>query len=291
MVISMTGFGTKSTESGSYSVHVEIKTVNHRFCEMNIRMPRQLLKIEEKIKKKLNQYIRRGRVEVFITIEGEGTISRRVHVDWNLIEQYYQFIRKAKEKYQISEDISLQDLLNCEEFVHIEENEVENEELEQLVLSTIEEAAISLKQMRIAEGEVLKKDITANLKQIEITVQELKEYAPSVIQTYQERLTKRMQEFLNGQVDETRILTEVAIFADKADINEEITRLTSHIQQFIKTLEDVEPIGRKLDFLVQEMNREANTIGSKANDSLIAKKVVDIKSLLEKLKEQIQNIE
>lgn len=291
MVISMTGFGTKSAESGAYSVHVEIKTVNHRFCEMNIRMPRQLLKIEEKIKKKLNQYIRRGRVEVFVTIEGEGTISRQVHVDWNLIEQYYQFILHAKEKYNIAGDISLQDLLAHEEFVHIEENEVANEEMENVVLQAIEEAAALLKQMRIAEGEVLKKDIKANLKQIELAVKELRTYAPNVIQDYQERLTKRMQEFLNGQVDEARILTEVAVFADKADINEEITRMTSHIQQFFQTLEDVEPIGRKLDFLVQEMNRETNTIGSKANDSMIAKKVVDIKSLLEKLKEQIQNIE
>lgn len=291
MVISMTGFGTKSTKAGAYSIHVEMKTVNHRFCEMNIRMPHQLLKIEDKIKKKLNQFIRRGRVEVYITIEGEGTISRQVHPDWNLIDQYDQFLRQVKEKYQIDGEISIQDLLAHEEFVHIEENEIENEELEKFVLSTIEEAARLLKQMRSAEGKVLKQDITANLKQIEIAVKELRAYAPNVIQAYRERLTNKMQEFLHDQVDETRILTEVAIFADKADINEEITRLTSHIQQFIQTLEDVEPIGRKLDFLVQEMNRETNTIGSKANDSEIAKKVVDIKSLLEKLKEQIQNIE
>jgi uncharacterized protein (TIGR00255 family) len=143
----------------------------------------------------------------------------------------------------------------------------------------------------MAEGKELKKDITANLHQIDAVVRDLRTDSPLVIQAYEERLTKRIQEFLNGQVDEARIMTEVAIFADKADINEEITRLISHIQQFSQALEDVEPIGRKLDFLVQEMNREANTIGSKANDSSVAKKVVDIKSLLEKLKEQIQNIE
>lgn len=291
MVISMTGFGTKHAESEAFSVHVEMKTVNHRFCEVNIRMPRQLLKIEEKIKKTLSHFIRRGRVEVYVTIEGEGAISREVHVDWDLIGQYYQFLAKAKEMFQITGDISLQDLLAHEEFVHIEEKEVGNEELENLVLSTIKEAAISLKQMRIAEGEALKEDITANLRKVEAAVTDLKTYAPLVIQDYRGRLTKKMQEFLHDQVDEARILTEVAIFADKADINEEITRLTSHIQQFLQTLEDVEPIGRKLDFLVQEMNRETNTIGSKANDSRIAKKVVDIKSLLEKLKEQIQNIE
>jgi uncharacterized protein (TIGR00255 family) len=133
--------------------------------------------------------------------------------------------------------------------------------------------------------------LLASLSQIETNVTELQNYAPLVVQLYKERLTKRMQEFVNGMIDETRILTEVAVFADKADINEEITRLRSHIQQFIQTLNENEPIGRKLDFLVQEMNREANTIGSKANDSNIAKKVVEIKSLLEKLKEQVQNIE
>jgi len=150
---------------------------------------------------------------------------------------------------------------------------------------------ILLKQMRMAEGEELKKDLLAISSQLEVNVFELQKYAPLVVQSFKERLTKRMQEFVNGQLDETRILTEVAVFADKADINEEITRLKSHIQQFLQTLNDQEPIGRKLDFIVQEMNREANTIGSKANDSNIAKKVVEIKSLLEKLKEQVQNIE
>ncbi len=291
MVISMTGFGRSRAESGAFSVTVEIKTVNHRFCEFHIRMPRQLLKIEEKMKKALTQHIRRGRVEVFVTLEGEGTITRKVLVDWKLIEEYHLFLREAKEKYGIDGNVTLQDLLNREELIHIEESETGNEELENLVLSAIESAALMMEEMRIAEGKALKKDITANLQQIDTVVHDLRNDSPRVIEAYQERLTKRMQEFLNGQVDEARILTEVAVFADKADINEEITRLVSHIQQFTKTLEDNEPIGRKLDFLVQEMNREANTIGSKANDSSIAKKVVDIKSLLEKLKEQIQNIE
>ncbi|MCQ6279719.1 YicC/YloC family endoribonuclease [Bacillus sp. EB600] len=291
MVISMTGFGRSRAESGAFSITVEMKSVNHRFCEFNIRMPRQLLKIEEKIKKKLNQHIRRGRVEVYVTLEGEGTVSRKVHVDWKLIEEYHQFISEAKKKYKIDGVITLEDLLKREEFVHIEESEVGNEELENLVLTAIEDAGLLLKKMRVAEGEELKKDITTNLHQIERVVHELQGDAPLVIKAYQERLTKRMQEFLNGQFDESRILTEVAVFADKADINEELTRLMSHIQQFFQTIEDSEPIGRKLDFLVQEMNREANTIGSKANDSNIAKKVVNMKSLLEKLKEQIQNIE
>ncbi|MFJ7728970.1 YicC/YloC family endoribonuclease [Neobacillus sp. NPDC097160] len=291
MVISMTGFGRGKAVSGSFSVNVEVKTVNHRFSEMNIRMPRQLLKIEDKIKKKLNQHIRRGRIEVYVSVEGEGVVTRKVHVDWNLIEEYFQFIEQTRSKYGIEETITLRDLLNRTDLLHIEEREAGNEEIENLVLSAVEEAGILLKQMRMAEGEELKKDLLAITSQLEANVFDLQKYAPLVVQSFKERLTKRMQEFVNGQLDETRILTEVAVFADKADINEEITRLKSHIQQFLQTLNDQEPIGRKLDFIVQEMNREANTIGSKANDSNIAKKVVEIKSLLEKLKEQVQNIE
>ncbi|MGX6442003.1 YicC/YloC family endoribonuclease [Neobacillus sp. K501] len=291
MVISMTGFGRSKLESAAFSVNVEVKTVNHRFCEINIRMPRQLLKIEDKMKKKLNQQLRRGRVEVYVTIDGEGAVSRKVLVDWKLIDEYYKFINQAREKYGIDTKITLHDLLNRNELIHIEENEVGNEELENLVLSATEEAVLQLKQMRIAEGDELKKDLLTSLSQLDSIIMDLKELAPLVVTAYKERLTKRMQEFIQGQIDETRIVTEVAVFADKVDINEELTRLLSHIQQFMKTLNENEPIGRKLDFLVQEMNREANTIGSKANDSKIAKKVVDIKSLLEKLKEQVQNIE
>lgn len=291
MVISMTGFGRGKKESDSFSVNVEVKTVNHRFSEMNIRMPRQLLKIEDKLKKKLNQHIRRGRIEVYVSVEGEGAVTRKVHVDWNLVEEYYQFIKQTREKYGIEGTITLQDLLSRTDLIHIEESEAGNEELENLVLTATEEAVVLLKQMRMAEGEELKKDLLAILSQLEANVFELQRFAPAVVQSFKDRLTKRMQEFVNGQLDETRILTEVAVFADKADINEEITRLKSHTQQFLQTVNEQEPIGRKLDFLVQEMNREANTIGSKANDSNIAKKVVEIKSLLEKLKEQVQNIE
>jgi uncharacterized protein (TIGR00255 family) len=287
----MTGFGRSKAESDVFSVNVEVKTVNHRFCEMNIRMPRQLLKIEDRMKKKLSQHIRRGRVEVYVSLEGEGIVTRKVQVDWKLLEEYYQFVKQVREKYDVEGTVTLHDLLSRSELLHIEESEVGNEELENLVLAATEEAANVLKQMRMAEGEELKKDMHAILAQLETNVMDLQKFAPFVVQSYKERLTKRMEEFINGQLDETRILTEVAVFADKADINEEVTRLNSHIQQFLLALKSMDPIGRKLDFLVQEMNREANTIGSKANDSNIAKLVVDIKSLLEKLKEQVQNIE
>jgi uncharacterized protein (TIGR00255 family) len=291
MVVSMTGFGRSKKESERISVTVELKTVNHRFCEYYIRMPRQLLKIEDKLKKKLGQHILRGRVEVYVTLSGEAVVNRKVHIDWSLLDEYYQYITRIKELYGLEDEISIKELVSREEILSIDEADEENEELEVLVLEAIEDAGLQLKQMRIVEGEILQQDIVQQLVQLKSKVDTLKQFAPKVVSQYKDRLTKRMQEFLSGQVDETRILTEVAIFSDKADINEELTRLESHIKQFNKTLLLTEPVGRKLDFLVQEMNREVNTIGSKANDSTIATEVVEMKSLLEKVKEQVQNIE
>jgi uncharacterized protein (TIGR00255 family) len=254
-------------------------------------MPRQLLKVEDKIKKKLNQHLRRGRAEVYIMIEGEGAVTRKIQVDWKLLEEYYLFMKEARDKFNIEGKVLLQDLLTRNEFLHIEENDSGNEELENLVIRATEEAVLLCKQMRVIEGEELRKDLLTSLLQLDTNIKELRDYAPLVISAYKERIMKRIEELVQGQIDESRVLTEVAIFADKSDINEELTRLNSHNQQFKQTLNEMEPIGRKLDFLVQEMNREANTIGSKANDSTITKKVVEIKSLLEKLKEQVQNIE
>lgn len=290
MAVSMTGFGRSKLDSGTFSVLVEVKTVNHRFAEYQFRMPKQLLYMEDKLKKKIGEYIQRGRIEVYVTLEGIGLLNRHVKIDWPLLDEYYGYIMKMKEKYAIGNELTIQDLIR-EELITFEEKEAGNEEIEKVILTAIEQAAIQLKQMRMLEGAELEKDVSYHLQRLNDRVSELKAYAPNVVQQYQERLTKRMTEFLHGQLDDTRILTEVAIFADKADINEELTRLFSHINQFAKTLQMNEPIGRKLDFLLQEMNREVNTIGSKANDSSIASEVVEMKSLLEKMKEQVQNIE
>lgn len=291
MIVSMTGFGRSVYKSDNFAITVEMKTVNHRFAEYNIRMPRQLFIIEDKIKKKISEYVTRGRVEVFITIEGTGHLKSSVSIDWELLDQYYRSINMIQEKYQLEHNISLQDILSRDEFISIEENHSGNEELESLVLSAIEEAAKQLKSMRVKEGEQLNKDIHNQLTLLRKKVIELSEFAPTVVLHYSERLRKRMEDFVNGVIDETRIVNEVAIFADKADINEELTRLQSHIEQFLDNMKRSEPIGRKLDFLLQEMNREVNTIGSKANDSGVAREVVEMKSLLEKMKEQVQNIE
>jgi uncharacterized protein (TIGR00255 family) len=291
MVKSMTGFGRSQKDSNDFSLTVEIKTVNHRFCEYHIRMPRQLLKVEDKIKKQLTDYIHRGRVEVFVTLGGNGLVHRKVNIDWSLLEEYFQYIVKVKEKYNIPSDITIHDLLQREEWLQIDEVDAGNEELEKLLGLAVKEAANQLLAMRESEGKELEKDIRKQLITLEVTSKRVKQLSPLVVSQYSERLTKRMNEFVSGALDEQRLITEVAIFADKVDINEELTRLQSHIRQFEDTLLNPEPIGRKLDFLLQEMNREVNTIGSKVNDSRIAQEVVDMKSLLEKVKEQVQNIE
>jgi uncharacterized protein (TIGR00255 family) len=291
MVKSMTGFGRSQKDSNDFSLTVEIKTVNHRFCEYHIRMPRQLLKVEDKIKKQLTEYIHRGRVEVFVTLGGNGLVHRKVNIDWLLLDEYFQYIVKVKEKYNIPNDITIQDLLQREEWLQIDEVDAGNEELEKLVSLAVKEAANQLLAMRVSEGKELENDIRKQLITLEGNSKRVKQLSPLVVSQYSERLTKRMNEFVTGALDEQRLITEVAIFADKVDINEELTRLQSHIRQFEDTLLNPEPIGRKLDFLLQEMNREVNTIGSKVNDSRIAQEVVDMKSLLEKVKEQVQNIE
>ena len=291
MVVSMTGYGRGFSESEKLRIQVEVRTVNHRFCEFQIRMPRQLQMLEEKIKKKLTTYIRRGRVEVFVTIEGDGLLHKKVEVDWNLVDQYMSSLDAITFKYQMHPNNLLQTISSLEGVFLIQEQQADTTDVEILLMQAVEKAGEQLKDMRIVEGLVLKKDIKSQLDKLLVLVESLKEYAPLIIEQYRTRLQQRMMEYTSGVVDETRLLNEVAIFTDKADINEELTRLNSHISQFGMIVEAEEAIGRKLDFLVQEMNREVNTIGSKANDAKIAMKVVEMKSLLEKIKEQVQNIE
>lgn len=290
MVVSMTGFGRSKKSLNQFSALVEIKSVNHRFSEYQIRMPRQLFHLEDKIKKKLGESIHRGRIEVYVTVEGDQLATRQVQVDWTLLDEYYQYITKIKDRFAIDQGLTVHDFIR-DELISIEEKDAGNEEIERVVLAAIEEASEHLLLMRKLEGAELEKDLKLYLNEIAERINHLKELAPKVVQQYQERLTKRMSLFLEGQLDEARILTEVALFADKADISEELTRLLSHMNQFESTLQVNERVGRKLDFLIQEMNREVNTIGSKANDASIASEVVELKSCLEKMKEQVQNIE
>lgn len=291
MIKSMTGFGRATKQYHHSTLHIEMKSVNHRFSDQIIRMPKQFLYLEEQIKKIISNYIHRGRVEVFVSLEDEEKRGQAMIVDWPLLDQYYQLLHQLKDKYSIEEPISLRDLLNQEECFQIVERELDMEELSEVLLTTVEEAVVQLNNMRTIEGLELSKDLENNLKQTETWVEQLQSLAPEVITQYREKLKARLESYLPEPIEEARLITEVAIFADKADINEELVRLHSHIRQFYQIMEEESPIGRKLDFLLQEMNREINTIGSKANLSAIGAIVVEVKSCLEKMKEQIQNIE
>ncbi|KMY53562.1 hypothetical protein AC623_05815 [Bacillus sp. FJAT-27231] len=291
MVMSMTGFGRSTIKSADCAVVVEMKSVNHRFSEFQIRMPRQLIKIEDKIKKELSKYIQRGRVELFITVEGEGLTHRTLQVDWQLMDDFVGMMGQIAEKYGFPTKPDLKDLLQRPDFITIEESEEENSSLERLVLETVASAAARLYDMRQAEGQELKKDLLLLLSDLEQRLSKIKARAPIVVEAYSQRLERRMKEMAAGVFNEDRLATEVAVFADKSDIHEECIRLESHIQQFRQALEHDGPIGRKLDFMIQEMNREVNTIGSKANDSIISSGVVELKTSLEKMREQVQNIE
>ncbi len=286
----MTGYGQGKRQTDTFSITIEVKTVNHRFTEYFLRIPKQFLKLEDKIKKTLNQYIKRGRIEVYATIEQTGSKQKKIRVDWDLLDEFYRSMTEVKEKYKLSSEPGLKDLLNEDVFAIVEVDE-EDEWLDELILEATNEAGKELQMMRLAEGKELEKDLFKQLGLLTECLNRLYDLAPNVVKQYEDRLRKRMEEYADGHIDESRIITEVAIFADKADVNEELTRLASHRNQFQLTLSLEDAIGRKLDFMIQEMNREVNTIGSKANDSTIAGEVVEMKGLLEKMKEQVQNIE
>ncbi|WP_240050833.1 YicC/YloC family endoribonuclease [Metabacillus litoralis] len=287
----MTGFGRASKQIGSCFFTVEMKSVNHRFLDINLKMPKQFMGIEDKIKKIISQSINRGRLEVYINFEGEFLANKTVKVDWAIVDQFIDSLKEIKKRYSIEDQISLENILSFGAGIEVTEESLPSDEYELEIVQLIETAVKQLADMRAIEGQQLVQDLKKRVKSLQEITLDLEKIAPDVVEQYRERIKKRVGEFITGNIDENRILTEVALFADKADITEELTRIHSHIHQFQETLIEQEPVGRKLDFLVQELNREANTIGSKANDGLIAKNVVELKSIIEKLKEQVQNIE
>ncbi|WP_096189187.1 YicC/YloC family endoribonuclease [Evansella halocellulosilytica] len=293
MIVSMTGFGRSFKEIADYEVTVEMKAVNHRFCEINIRMPRQFFFMEDQLKKKISQYVQRGKVDVFIHLKGEGIVNRSLQVDWDLFHEYHETFSKMTERTTSSNPFPVDQLLLHEHIVEVQESEEVSEGLKNLLLTAVEEASLQLKEMRVQEGKELFADVTKRIEKMSDWTEKLRELAPRVQENYREKLKIRVEEFINGKIDidDSRMLTEVAVYADKADIQEELTRIESHLKQIQQIIKQNDVVGRKLDFLVQELNRETNTIGSKANDIQISQLVVDLKSELEKVREQVQNIE
>lgn len=292
MIRSMTGYGYYKYQDETVSMDVEIKTVNHRYCDIYIRMPKQLSCFEDKVRALIMSRIHRGKVDVFLNWENLGEEVKKVILDRNLAIEYYNAMTKLSEELQLRDDISTSSLARFPEILRIEKKEENSERVWMILEQAINEALNVLIAMREVEGEKLKASLVELCNNIENYRLKIKEREPLVIAEYKERLTARIKELMDSDVvDETRIAMEVAIFADKCSINEELVRLRSHLDQFLDILSMDGPVGRKLDFLLQEMNREVNTIGAKANDLDITRNVIELKSEIEKIREQVQNVE
>ncbi|MGE5391669.1 MAG: YicC/YloC family endoribonuclease [Deltaproteobacteria bacterium] len=292
MIKSMTGFGRGQTEEKGYQVSCEIKGVNHRYFDPYIRMSRRYNSLEENIKEELKKYVNRGRLELNINIEKTGESQRNIKVDNELAIAYYGYLKELAEKLDISPEIKIIDLFRLPEVVSLKEQEEDLEMLWPVLQSAIKMAMESLVDMRIKEGHNLERDILYRNGLILAITEKLELRSPEVAAEYGVKLRQRIAEWVPANIlDEQRLMQEVAIFADKSNITEEIVRLKSHIQHMEELMQSQEPVGRKGDFLLQEMFREINTIGSKANDLEMNRLVVDAKAELEKIREQIQNIE
>lgn len=291
MVKSMTGFGRATKEFEAFKVTIELKAVNHRYSECLFRMPKQLAYLEGKLKKIINKQIKRGRIECFFSITGEQLAKRELHIDWDLADSYYRFIKQASARYELAELPKMSDLLQEQAYLSIEEEVDASSELERLVIEILTRATERLDEMRSMEGAELLLYFKQHLATLEKSLAIIQAEIPVLEKNYQEKIENRLQNIVGENFDQTIVLTEVALLLEKADINEEVERTKSHLKQFYGIILLEEPIGRKLDFLIQEMNREINTIGSKANSLRITEQVVEMKTTLEKIREQVQNVE
>lgn len=292
MIRSMTGYGRVQQTVDGYNILFEIKSVNHRFYDFSARIPKTYGYLEDKLKSYLQNYITRGKVEIFMTIDASEGTDSQVKLNYGLAESYINALRELQEKYGLVNDISVSTIAKYQDIFTVIKPPDDENRIWNAVKTVADEAIAGFIKMRETEGERLKTDIYGRGHKISSIVDEIEKRSPETVAEYRQKLKTRMSEVLaDTSVDENRILLEAAIYADKVAVNEETVRLKSHLNQMKMMLGNDEPVGRKLDFLMQEMNREANTIGSKASDLDIAEMVVEIKAELEKIREQIQNLE
>lgn len=292
MIKSMTGYGRGCVKENGRSFTVEIKSVNNRYLDVYIRLQRQISALEDRIRKYVSTRISRGKVDIYISQDKFSEEDIEINLDENVARAYYNSLCTLKEKFKLKDDITLSMLVDIPDVLKIEKKEEDKEEIWKVIHKATDEALNMFVDMRSSEGLKLSKDISERCDFIQEKVVEIEEKCPVVVDEYRERIRERVSEYLKEiEIDESKLLNEVAFFSDKVNITEEIVRLKSHLVQMKKTLTIEEPVGRKLDFLIQEMNREINTIGSKSSDLFITNLVVDIKSELEKIREQVQNIE
>jgi len=294
MIRSMTGYGRADSVFAGKQLAVEIKSLNHRNLESSVRLPAFLTSLEMNIKKRVGERISRGRIEVNVRIDSDTGANGgdRLEANIPLISSYYALLTSLKESFNLTDEITLNTLVGLKGGIHMSETEIDPEEIWSTMEGALDDSIDSLVQMKETEGRLLYEDFTARLDTVTTCIETLKARVPEVVKNYQERLSARIRELATGmECDESRLIQEVAIMAEKSDITEEIVRLESHIKQFGEMLGSNEAIGRKMDFLLQEMHREINTIGSKSSDLAISGTVIEIKTELAKLREQVQNIE
>lgn len=292
MIKSMTGFGRYEIQQDSKKFTVELKSVNHRYLDVNIRMPKKLNFFETSIRTLLKSYANRGKVDIFITYEDLSQAQSSVKYNPLIAAEYMKYFKQMKEEFGLENDISVSALARFPEVLTMEEQVEDEEELWNGLKKALEGAFAQFVETRITEGENLKKDILAKLTFLEQEVSAVEERSPQIVAEYRQKLEEKVAELLaDTQLEENRLAAEVILYADKICTDEEVVRLKSHIQHMRATLEEKEGIGRKLDFIAQEMNREANTILSKANDIEVSNHAISLKTEIEKIREQIQNIE
>lgn len=291
MIKSMTGYGRATLSENSREYQVEIKSVNHRYLDISVKMPRALSYLEEAVKKEISARVKRGKFDVFITFENNSTQGRDIKINTELAHLYIKELKELAEKEGILSNIEVTEISKFPDVLNIQNNQ-SDETIESELIAVVREATDNLIEMRKTEGNKIAQDLLVRIEEIQSKIKEISKFSTGLIEEYVVKLEERIKEILKTDVvDQTRLAQEIVIYSDKCSIEEEITRLKSHIAQFMSLLNQEIPCGKKIDFLVQEMNRETNTIGSKSGKLEITNLVIDLKTQLEDIREQIQNIE
>ena len=292
MIKSMTGFGAGDAETADFKVHIEVKAVNQRFLETNYHMPYSMNMFENQLTKKIKEYASRGKLDINIRFQDLRDKAVTVKVDKGLVAAYGQALQEISSQLELSAPVTAAQIASYPDVLKLNEENADLEAAQPVLMQAMEQALESFVAMREAEGQNIQRDLLARIGTLENFVGELEKLAPEIVAAYRQRLENLLREYLaKDDIEESRIIQEVALFTDKVNYTEETVRLRSHFDQFRQIITAGEPVGRKLDFLIQEMNREINTVASKANSAGAAQFVVDVKSEIEKIREQIQNIE
>lgn len=289
---SMTGFGRAKLEKNNRIYNIEIKSVNHKYNDITVKLPRSLSYIEDKIKKEISANIARGKIDVYISFENYSDEGKQVILNEELVDEYIKQLKALAEKSNLKMDIPITEITKLPDVLTLKQTEDKEDVIENELLECLKEAINNFSSMREQEGNKINEDLLTRISKIETEVKNISEYSTRLVEEYVVKLEERIKEILKVDiVDQARLAMEVVIYADKCSVEEELTRLRSHIEQFKTLLEETKPVGKKIDFLIQEMNRETNTIGSKSGSLEITNLVINIKTELEDIREQIQNIE